>query len=60
MLAGLGRGFTICLRKSQQKEGSFYEQYDEYFNYHTTKDVILGRKKPNTFTPKRIVVIQMK
>ena len=58
MLIGLGDGFTICLYKSQKRSDSFYKQYDEYFNCHGTKDVVLGRDKE--FTPKRIIVIQMK
>ena len=62
-LAGLGCGHTICLRKSQEKDASFYEQIDDKFDYHGTKDVVLGRRNPEglptRFTPKRIVVIQM-
>ena len=59
-IVGFGDGYTICLRKSNKKAKSFYDQYDEYFNYHRTEHVILGRNETKKFTPKRIVVIQMK
>ena len=59
-LFGIGERFTLCLMKSNCKGCSFYEQYYDCFDYHGTHDVIIGRNETNKFTPKRIVVIQMK
>ena len=59
LLIGLGDGFTICLYKSQKRSDSFYNQYDEYFDYHGLLNSLTGKSSENKFTPKRIVVIQM-
>ena len=61
VLIGIGTGHDLCLRKSNTKSDSFYQQFDDdYFDYHGTQNVILGRNGSNSFTPKRIIVIQMK
>ena len=54
----------IYLRKENIEKQSFCEQYDYSFEYHGIENALCG-KEPNHkeeifFTPKRILVIQMK
>ena len=47
----------IHLNKENYKNHSHCFQYENYFNYHGIKNALCGNKN---FTPKRILVIQMK
>ena len=48
---------NICLRKENDKNYSFCQQNENYFDYNGIKKALCGEKY---FTPKRILVIQMK
>ena len=56
----------IRLKKENNKNKSFCEQYEENFNYHGIINALCGKTydynsfKGECFTPKRILVIQMK
>ena len=51
---------NIWLYKENKKNESHCRQYDYKFNYHGIKKALCGKTFPNKFTPKRILVIQMK
>ena len=55
----------IGLMKESMKNKSFCIQNDKNFNYHGIKNALSGKTRINnengqSFTPKRILVIQMK
>ena len=56
-LIGLG---NIVLCKKHKKNESYCWQYNNVFDYSGIDCALCGRKYPNTFTVKRIVVVQMK
>ena len=54
----------IYLGKEYKKNKSFSDQHENWFDYHEIQNALCG-KEPNKFglmyfTPKRILVIQMK
>ena len=57
---GLGSGGTIHLKKSSLKSQSYCYQDNDYFDYLGIKNPLIGKPNLTPFTPKRIVVIQMK
>ena len=50
----------IWLWKEDCKNESCCFQTEDRFNYHGIKKALCGKVDPNYFTPKRILVIQMK
>ena len=50
----------ISLFKENNKNKSSCDQSEIKFNYHGLKNALCGKTYPEKFTPKRIVVIQMK
>ena len=55
---------NIYLYKENRKIVSHCNQYENYFNYHGVKNALCGKEPDEhiemNFTPKRILVIQMK
>ena len=54
----------IILRKENKKNKSYCIQYEDRFNYHGIQKALCGKTRylggGEYFTPKRILVIQMK
>ncbi|BFU19131.1 trichohyalin, putative [Entamoeba histolytica] len=58
-LFSFGCGADICVYKENNKTKSFYNQFS--FEYEGTKNALCGKGWfTNCFTPKRIIVVQMK
>ena len=55
----LGYGIAIRLYKENSKTASYCYQNNDYFDYHGIQNALCGCNHPQTFTPKRITVIQM-
>ena len=50
----------IYLYKENKKNESYCYQYEWNFNYHGIENALCGKTDYKNFTPKRIIVIQMK
>ena len=57
LLISLG---NIFLYKENKKNKSISYQNENSFDYHGIKKALCGKKYPKCFTPKRILIIQMK
>ena len=55
---GFGRGHDICMKKKDSSSKHFCHHTS--FNYEGISNALCGSTHPNTFSSKRIVVIQMK
>ncbi|BFU26708.1 predicted protein [Entamoeba histolytica] len=54
----IGNGYDICVCKENNKTKSFCLQHS--FEYEGISNALCGKQHPNRFTPKRIIVIEMK
>ena len=50
---------NIRLLKENYKSSSCCWQDENYFDYHRIQKTLCGKRYPDHFTPKRILVIQM-
>ena len=50
---------TDFLKYSNYKSQSYCFENDEYFNFHGINNALIGKPNGSTFTPKKILVIQM-